>query len=61
VERLREFLAKRGVTIDVGWLVIVISANAVQATLVGLAATPHYNCGPCIISCPVFASATIYL
>ena len=39
VERLREFFAKRGVTVDAGGLVVVISANAVQAAPVGLAAT----------------------
>ena len=31
VERLREFFAKRGVSVGAGGLVIVISANAVQA------------------------------
>ena len=39
VERLREFFAKRGVTVGAGGLVIVISANAVQAAPIGLAAT----------------------
>jgi len=39
VERLREFFAKRGVTIGASGLVIVISANAVQAAPVGLAVT----------------------
>jgi len=39
VERLREFLAKRGVTVGAGGLVILISANAVQSAPVGLAAT----------------------
>jgi RNA polymerase sigma factor (sigma-70 family) len=39
VERLREFLAKRGVAASAGGLVAVISANAVQAAPVGLAAT----------------------
>ena len=38
VERLREFFAKRGVTVGAGGLVVVISANAVQAAPVGLAA-----------------------
>jgi RNA polymerase sigma factor (sigma-70 family) len=37
VERLREFFAKRGVTIGASGLVIVISANAVQTAPVGLA------------------------
>jgi RNA polymerase sigma factor (sigma-70 family) len=39
VERLREFFAKRGVTVSAGGLVVVISANAVQAAPVGLAVT----------------------
>src|SRR5213593_844118 len=36
VERLREFLAKRGVTAGASGLVVAISANAVQAAPVGL-------------------------
>src|SRR5206468_12513529 len=39
VERLREFFAKRGVTVSASGLVIVISANAVQAAPIGLAVT----------------------
>jgi hypothetical protein len=39
VERLREFFAKRGVTIGSSGLVVVISANAVQAAPAGLALT----------------------
>jgi len=39
VERLREFFAKRGVTVGASGLVLVISANAVQAAPVGLAVT----------------------
>jgi RNA polymerase sigma factor (sigma-70 family) len=38
VERLREFFGKRGVAVGAGGLVVVISANAVQAATVGLAA-----------------------
>ena len=38
VERLREFFAKRSVTVGTSGLVVVISANAVQAAPVGLAA-----------------------
>jgi RNA polymerase sigma factor (sigma-70 family) len=38
VERLREFFAKRGVAIGAAGLAVVISANAVQAAPVGLAA-----------------------
>src|SRR6266545_5411223 len=37
VERLRELFAKRGVTVGATGLVVVISANAVQAAPVGLA------------------------
>ena len=39
VERLREFFAKRGVTVGANGLTMVISANAVQAAPSGLAAT----------------------
>jgi RNA polymerase sigma factor (sigma-70 family) len=39
VERLREFFAKRGVTIGAGGIVVLISANAVQAAPIGLTAT----------------------
>src|SRR5881394_2370778 len=39
VERLREFFAKRGVTVGASGLAIVISANAIQAAPIGLAAT----------------------
>ena len=39
VERLREFFAQRGVTVGASGLVVVISANAVQAAPVGLTIT----------------------
>ena len=39
VERLREFFARRGVTVGASGLVVVISANAVQAAPAGLALT----------------------
>jgi RNA polymerase sigma factor (sigma-70 family) len=39
VERLRELFAKRGVTVGASGLVVVISANAVQAAPAGLAVT----------------------
>jgi len=39
VEYLREFFAKRGVTIGASGLFVVLSANAIQAAPVGLAAT----------------------
>jgi RNA polymerase sigma factor (sigma-70 family) len=38
VERLREFFVKRGVTVEASGLVLVISANAVQAAPIGLSA-----------------------
>jgi RNA polymerase sigma factor (sigma-70 family) len=39
VEHLREFFAKRGVTVGASGLVVIISANAVQAAPAGLAVT----------------------
>jgi RNA polymerase sigma factor (sigma-70 family) len=39
VERLREILSKRGVAVGSGGLVAAVSANAIQAAPVGLAAT----------------------
>ena len=39
VERLREFFSKRNITIGASGLVVLISANAVQAAPVGLTAT----------------------
>ncbi len=39
VERLREFFAKRGVTVGTSGLIVLISANTVQAAPVGLAIT----------------------
>jgi len=39
VDRLRELIAKRGVTVGAGGLVVIISANAVQAAPAGLAVT----------------------
>lgn len=39
VERLREFLAKRGITVGTSGLAAIISAHAVQAAPVGLAIT----------------------
>jgi len=50
VERLREFFAKHGVTVGASGLVVVLSANAVQAAPVGLALT---------ISTTVLAGATL--
>ena len=39
VERLRDFLAERGVTVGAGGLGVVLAANAIQAAPIGLAAT----------------------
>ncbi len=39
VERLREFFARRGIAVGAGGLVVIISANAVQAAPVGLVVT----------------------
>jgi RNA polymerase sigma factor (sigma-70 family) len=39
VDRLREFFAKRGLSVGASGLVVVISANAVQAAPIGLAVT----------------------
>src|SRR5213083_550514 len=39
IERLREFFAKRGITVGASGLVAVISANAVQAAPAGLVVT----------------------
>lgn len=39
VERLREFFSKHGVTVGASGLMVVVSANAVQAAPIGLAAT----------------------
>ena len=39
VERLREFFAKRGITVGANGVIVFISANAVQAAPVGLAVT----------------------
>src|SRR5437667_2831401 len=39
VERLREFFSKRGITVGASGLVVVITANAVQAAPAGLAVT----------------------
>jgi RNA polymerase sigma factor (sigma-70 family) len=51
VERLRGFFAKRGVTVGSSGLVVVISANAVQAAPAGLAVT--------ISAAAAFAGTTI--
>jgi RNA polymerase sigma factor (sigma-70 family) len=50
IERLREFFAKRGVTVGSGALVAILSTNAVQAAPAGLALT---------ISAATFAGTTV--
>jgi hypothetical protein len=52
MERLREFFSKRGVTIGAGGLVVLISANAVQAAPIALAGT--------ISTAAVLAGTTIH-
>ena len=59
VERLREFFAKRGVTVGASGLTLVVSANAVHAAPVGLAVTISTApglAGPAIVTT---ATATI--
>jgi RNA polymerase sigma factor (sigma-70 family) len=56
VERLREFFAKRGVTVGTSGLVYVISANAVQAAPVGLALT--ISTAAALVGTSVAATAT---
>jgi hypothetical protein len=58
VERLREFFAKRGVTVGASGLVVVISANAVQAAPVGLAITIS-TAGAAVAGTAIAATATV--
>lgn len=60
VERLREFFAKRGVTAGASGLVVLISANAVQAAPVGLAVTISTAAlaGTAVTSSTVIAATT---
>src|SRR6266404_245903 len=46
VERIRELFARRGVTVGASGLVVVLSANAVQAAPIGLSATITATAGP---------------
>ena len=57
VERLREFFAKRGVTVGASGLVVVISANAVQAAPVGLAVTISAAAALAVLGIPASAGA----
>lgn len=50
VERLREFFAKRGVTVGASGLVVLIATNAVQAAPVGLAVTISAALGTGIVA-----------
>ena len=56
VERLREFFAKRGVTVGASGLIVVISANAVQAAPVGLAVA--ISSAAAIAGTTIFTAAT---
>ena len=58
VERLRECFAQRGVTVSASGLVVVISANAVQAAPVGLAITISTAAALAGTSIPTTAIAT---
>jgi len=55
VERLREFFAKHGITVGASGLAVAISANAVQAAPVGLAATISTAAALAALSIPALA------
>ena len=59
VERLREFLSKRGVTVGASGLVVIISANAIQAAPVGLTVTISTAAGLAGTTIAATATATI--
>src|SRR2546428_957770 len=59
VERLREFFAKRSVTIGASGLVVVISANAVQAAPGGLAITISTAAALAVTTVSTNSTATI--
>jgi RNA polymerase sigma factor (sigma-70 family) len=59
VERLREFLAKRGVTVGASGLVAVVSVNAIQAAPVGLAATIAANAALAAPTAAAITTATL--
>jgi RNA polymerase sigma factor (sigma-70 family) len=56
VERLREFFAKRGVTVGASGLVAAVTANAVQAAPVGLAVTISAAVALAVLGVPAAAS-----
>lgn len=60
VERLREFLARRGVAVGASGLAVVISANAVQAAPAGLAAAIATSAlaGAAAVSASTFVATT---
>lgn len=58
VERLREFFAKRGVTVGAGGLVVALSAKAVQAAPVGLAVTVSTSAALAVTSVAAMATTT---
>jgi len=58
VERLREFFARRGVTVGASGLVVVISANAVQAAPAGLAVAISTAATTATIASAATATAT---
>ena len=59
VERLREFFAKRGVTVGASGLVAVVSANAIQAAPVGLAVTISTAAAVTAATVAIAATATV--
>ena len=59
VERLREFLSNRGVTVGASGLVVIISANAIQAAPVGLTVTISTAAGLAGTTIAATATATI--
>ena len=56
IERLREFFSKRGVTVGTSGLVAAITANAVQAAPVGLAATISAAVALAVLGLPAAAA-----
>lgn len=60
VERLREYLSKRGVTVGVSGLVVLIGANAVQAAPTGLAITIS-SAAPLAMATTAIATKTLIM
>jgi RNA polymerase sigma factor (sigma-70 family) len=59
VERLREFLARRGVTVGASGLMVLISANAVQAAPTGLALAISTTAALCATPSAALTKASI--